>query len=843
MANGVGLLYCYNKRMIERLLMFNQKLTNFNLIRNKTGEIFPSEVPGDITVDLYRAGVIKNPYFGFNHKDIGWIVKEDFDYISEFNVNDEIAKSESVRLVFDGIDLFSDVYLNGVFLGHTENMFLRYEFEVKNLLVEGVNTLKVCMKSTTNYMDNIDCKDYFGVFNVPRLFIRKAQCHFGWDWAPDICGFGIWGDVYLLGGSALRINDINVVADMDGNVSLFSELNYNVRDLRDNFGVIKHGFAVENRGDILKYYVSEEPFGKVYREVDVSVSGRKNFANFKFDNAKLWWPLGYGEHPLYNYKVQLIRDGKLIDEKCGRFAFRSVELEEKPRDYTSFNYCLKINGERIFVKGSNWVPIECFTGTVGDEKYRRLIDLAKDGNYNMLRVWGGGIYEKDIFYNLCDEFGIMVWQDVMLACGDIPEEDSAWVKNTVKEVDYQIRRLRNHPSIVYWCGGNEKTGSCGLQISKGDFFVDYTLQGLVRHLDKSRPFARQSPCSFTDVGNDWESGESHYNSFERSLTDGVLNYRTLVSEKIVPFLSECAIMGPNSIETNKKIYPEDKLWPINELWSDRLMDNPYAAVVMDFAHRQLYYIKEMFGEAKSLEEFTAKGMTVHAEMLRSEIEFARSNKGKTWGILNWMFSDIWPSGTWSVVDYFCEPKQAYYQMKRSYSPLLVSFTQNHDGETELIAVNDRLSRFSGKIIFGEKSFDGKIVYESELSVNIESNSIFKTMVNCSNSFNTYLFAYYTDNNERKKTLYSPNFWREYKFTSNYSYRFEKVAADKARIVFKANEFAKGIFVSFKDNYNYTYSDNYIDLEKGDEKSIIVSSLNGSIVKEGMLITDFAEMVK
>lgn len=823
--------------------MLKQKITDFDLIRNKTGETFSATVPGDITVDLYRSGMIEDPYFGLNHKDIGWIVNEDFDYLAEFNVDKKLSKNESVRLVFDGIDLFADIYLNGVLLGHAENMFLRYEYEVKNILVEGNNRLKVRMKSTINHMNSIDCKDYFGVFNVPRLFIRKAQCHFGWDWAPDICGFGIWGDVYLLGGSALRIDDINVVADKDGNVSLFSELNYNVRDLRDNFGVIKHGFAVENRGDTLKFYVSEEPFGDVYREVDVAVSGRKNFANFKFDIPELWWPLGYGEQPLYNYKVELIRDRKLIDAKCGRFAFRTVELEEKPRDEKSFNYCLKINGEKIFVKGSNWVPIECFTGTVADEKYKRLVDLAKVGNYNMLRVWGGGIYEKDIFYNLCDELGIMVWQDIMLACGDIPEEDHAWVKNTVSEVNYQIKRLRNHPSIVYWCGGNEKTGSCGLQISKGDFFVDNTLQGLVRHLDKSRPFARQSPCSFTDVGNDLESGESHYNSFERSLTDGILNYRTLVSEKIVPFLSECAVMGPNSIETNKKIYPQDKLWPINELWSDRLMDNPYAAVVMDFAHRQLYYIKEIFGEAKSLEDFTAKGMTVHAEMLRSEIEFARSNKGRTWGILNWMFTDIWPSGTWSVIDYFCEPKQAYYQMKRSYEPLLVSFTQNHDGETELIIVNDKLTCFSGKIVFGEKCFNGQTVYKNELSVKVEANSLTKIKVNCSGDFNTYLFACYTEDNEEKKTLYSSNFWRGYKFTSDYTYKFERVTEDKAKITFKANEFVKGIFISFKNNNNYIYSDNYIDLEKGDEKVITVSALHGTINEEEMSITDFAEMIK
>ena len=800
-------------------------------------------MPGDITVDIYRNGGIKDPYFGLNHKDIGWVVNEDFDYKSEFTVGKDILSNESVRLVFDGIDLFADIYLNGVLLGSAENMFLKYEFEVKDILVGGVNRLEVKMKSTVKYMNGIDCKDYFGVFNVPRLFIRKAQCHFGWDWAPDICGYGIWGDVYLLGGSKYRVDDVNIVSGTDGNVSLFFELNYNIRDMRDNFGVIKRGFAAESLGDTIRVFLSKEPFGNDYFETEVVVSGKKNFVNYKYDDFKLWWPAGYGDQPLYNYKVLLIRGGKIVDEKCGRFAFRTVELEEKPLDSYTFDYCFKINGEKIFIKGSNWVPIECFTGTVKDEKYKNLILLAKEGNLNMLRIWGGGIYEKDVFYDTCDELGMLVWQDMMLACSDIPEDEPEWVKNTVAEVKYQVKRLRNHPSLIYWCGGNEKTGSFGLQISKGDFFVDYTLHGVVRTLDRTRPFARQSPCSFTDVGNDLQSGESHYNSFERSLSDGIVNYRKLVSEKVVPFISECALMGPNSVETNKKIYPEDKLWPINEYWSDRLMDNPYAAIVMDFVHRQLYYTKEMYGEAKSLEDFTAKGMTIHAEMLRSEVEFARSNKGRTWGILNWMYSDIWPSGTWAIVDYYCEPKQAYYQMKKSFAPLLVSFTENNGGNTELIVVNDKLTDFAGEIVYGEKNFDGNTVYEKRIYVSVPANSAYKTVVDCSGDPETYLFAYYTEDGESKKTLYSPNFWRCRQFTSDHKCDIKKVSENKALITVKANEFTKGLFVSHKDNFGYLYSDNYFDMEKGDEKTVVVVALNGDIDENGFVVTDFAEMTK
>ncbi|MBQ8447181.1 MAG: hypothetical protein IJX31_05340 [Clostridia bacterium] len=803
----------------------------------------PSSVPGDITVDLYNAGIVQNPYFGMNHKESEWIDREDFSYFTEIVADEELLKQESVELVFDGIDTFADIYLNGTLLGKTKNMFLQYRFEIGALLQKGANILRVDMKSTRKVMETYDMEDYYAIFNPKRLFVRKAQCHFGWDWAPDLCGYGIWGDVYMEVGDKCRIDSVYVIADHKGQVTFLTELNYNIKERRDVDGNVIEGSFIPQKNDTLHYSVSAEPFGELTVEKSIPVTGKKNLACFIVENAKLWWPLGYGDPNLYNYKIELERDGKIIYEKNGRFGFRTVELAEEPKGDSLLGYALKVNGEEIFVKGANWVPAECFTGVITEEKYRTLTQFAKDGNFNMLRVWGGGVYEKDAFYDFCDEQGIMVWQDMMFACADIPEDKPDFVNNATEEITYQIKRLRNHPALVYWCGGNEKTGSYGLCITKGDFFTDCIIRGVILSLDKTRPFASQSPCGWTDVGNDCNSGESHHNSFERALEDGMDNYRRRIAEKIVPFISEAALMGPNSVETTKKIYPQEKLWPMNEIWDDRLMCNPYGSSPLTFCQRQMKYSTDLYGKVKNLEDFTAKAMLVHAEAMRAELEFARSNKGKTSGFMNWMFNDIWPSGSWSVIDYWGEPKQVYYQMRKSYAPHLLTYVLNGEGVTQLVVVNDSLLPFNAKIRYGKKKISGETLDENTAEITGLVNGVWKLDGNFDGlAKDEYLFVEYEEDGETKKNLYSPTFWSGINFESDYETKIEYIIERSVKVTVKAKAFAKSVFISLPDNYKYTYSDNYIDVEAGEEKSIIICA-DEPIDVAHITVTDFAKMTK
>ena len=786
------------------------------------GQTIPSSVPGDITIDVYKAGLISDPYVQENYKEAEWVGREDCVYESRFDVDEADFKKAKQTIIFKGIDLFADVYLNGVLLGSTKNAFLEYRFDAKEALKQKGNCLCVKMHSTLNEADKIDTTGYSAVFNLPRIFLRKPQCHFGWDWAPRICAYGIIDEVMIESSELYQIADVQVKADDEGRVSFFVETNYTNNDLLGpNDCVIKKGEPKDD--DRLLFEIATTPGGESFIKEEVRISGKKSFYATRFDAFEKWWPVGYGLQPLYSYRVSLYRGGKKIDQKEGRFAFRKVEIIEESKGNGLLGLDFLINGQRVFLKGSNWVPPECFTGTMDEEKYRRYIDLAKKMNLNILRVWGGGSYEKDLFYDLCDKEGILVWQDLCFACADIPEDHPDFVDNVIEEVTYQVKRLRNHPSLIYWCGGNEKTGTYGNCISHGDYLVNVVLYGLVYSLDGTRPYRRQSPHSYSDIGNDPHSGDSHSNCLEPALEKGMASFRKQVSEKLVPFVSECAALGPSSEETIEKIFGPDHLWPMDEMWKDRLMDNPYAAVRMDFPHRELYYAEQLYGKATGLSDFVKKGMLVHAEALKAEAEHSRAHRSVCGAFLNWMFDDIWPSATWSLVDYYLEPKEAYYALKRSFAPRFAGFYLEHDGRTHIFIDNSYPQPYAGSIVYGCKRIDGTEIIENSIDVDIEPFGLLDiTLPNRDYGPDDYLYVCSADG-EFKKTFYSPSLWAHCSFENRFDYKLIPVSERKATILVTAKSFVKSLYLHFPSNCRYRYSDNYIDLAANEAAIIEVES--------------------
>ena len=795
-------------------------LTQWNLHNDKY--TMKAQVPGDITMDFYRAGLIQNPYVEENYKAASFIGREDFVYETRFDVSEESFANASQTLVFESVDLFSEIYLNGEKIGETKNAFLKYRFDVSALLKKQGNVLSVHMHSTLLEAEKIDVTGYAATFNVPRIFLRKPQCHFGWDWAPKICAYGIAGKVYLESKSAYQIEDVYYRSDDKGKLNIFIENNYTTRDIFDNDGNIMKKGKPED-GDRLLVKLEKRPGSKEYFEYEIQVSGKKNFLAVHYEEFEKWWPQGYGKQPLYNYVVELYRGGVVVDRKEGTFAFRKVELLEEGKENGTLGMDFLINGEKIFLKGSNWVPPECFTGEMKEEKYEEILTLALKMNLNILRVWGGGSYEADCFYDFCDKHGILVWQDVCFACADIPEDDKDFVDNVLEEVEYQVKRLRNHPSIIYWCGGNEKTGTYGNVITHGDFLVNQLLYGTVYNLDDTRPYRRQSPHSYTDVGNEWTSGDSHHSSFEGALEKGMATYRDQVASTTVPFESECAVMGPSSAETMRKIFGKDHLWPMDEMWRDRLMENPYATVKLDFPHRELYYAEDLYGKVLGFEDFIKKGMLAHAEALKCESEFTRANRGICGAFLNWMFDDIWPSGTWSLVDYYLEPKEAYYALRRSYAPRLASFYLDKEGDTHLFFDNSTNIPASGVLKYGLKKVDGTVLYEAEAHYSDVCKETFDLVLKRREyDADEYLYVEYSDGARKIKSLYSPHLWSGARFRNDYEYDLKLLDETHAILKIKALSFVKSLYIHFKDNYKYLYSDNYLNLEKGDVAEIEIT---------------------
>ena len=795
-------------------------LSNWYLQEAGCDKVIPASVPGDVTADLFKAGLVEDPYFGYNHHKCYDQCKKDYVYSTRFDLPEKVDYEQNDLFIsFKGVDLFADVYLNGVLLGKTDNMFKEFKYVISEVAKEKGNLLEVRMRSTITEMEGLDCEHYFGVFNTQRVLLRKKQCDFGWDWAANIPGYGIWKDVIVYTQAKERIEDVRYIAGDDKKAIFIIDLNYCYRSHYDNDGNFVE--IVNPHKDELKISLAKKDGGELesVESKILKVEGSRHFITFSNPDAKLWWPNGYGEQPLYGYKVELVRDGKVVSEKEGYIAYRSVALVQEAIGDELLSYQIRINGKNVFIKGSNWVPLDCFTGSISKEKYIKLITQAKRANYNMLRVWGGGIYENELFYETCDKLGIMVWQDFMFACADIPDTKAVWLKNTIEECEYQIKRLRNYPSIVYWCGGNEKTGSYGSLIKCGDNFVDVTLRGLVGHLDGTRPYARQSPCSLTDIANDKNSGETHFSSFEPAIKHGVMSYRKLVSREVVPFASENASMGPVTRQAYERFFPKEDLWPMTKMWHDRMLTNPYAAEKIMFCEAERRFAQEAYGKPQSLDDFIAKGMMIHAEMLRCEIEFQRSNKGVTSGFMNWMFSDTWPTGTWAVVDYYTEPKQAYYQMARSYAPILMTFVQNKQGEVLLVGFNDTMKEVTATYEYGLKTLGGKVVWSKKGKCVIGEETSFKeNVVGDVQTHDAYLYVTYTINGETKTNLFSLDFWHDCQFESDLSFE-TTMKGNTAKVRIKANKFAKSVFLSMPDNYKYTYSDNYVDIEAGQEAVI------------------------
>lgn len=785
-----------------------------------------AEVPGDIHDALFRAGMIKDPYYADNSKECGWVTEKDWYYYKTFRILSNFQK-EKTRIVFEGIDTYGEVWLNGQKVGSTDNMFREFVFDVTGIIKEDAeNELVVRINSIKRMMRLFPYQKYFACFNPARIFIRKAQCHFGWDWAPDLPATGIWQKVKLVTTVKGEIENVRIKTGIDGKVSFLIKVDRQptINDLAQS----KEEVLVEKIEDELLIRIGD---GQRTYEKKAGVRGGKNHLTMTVENPRLWWPHGSGEPFLYHYDITLFRKGLVIDQREGKFGIREVELRQDPLAEGGFNFQFRINKIPVYCKGANWVPLDCFTGTVQDQKYANLIKLAKEANFNMLRIWGGGFYEKELFYDLCDENGIMVWQDFMFACSDAPDDHPEFINLVIPEVEYQVQRLRNHPSIVYWCGGNEKTGSAGLKESYGDRLLHYIIRGICNDLDSTRPYGAASPTSFSDLGNDQDSGDTHCNCLEHSFKKGMTGFREEIEKIKAMFTSECAIQGPARYQSMARFIPEDQLWPLNDLWRFRYKDNPYNTLVEDYLDIQKSAAEILFGECNDVKDFLKKAMTAHAEILKAEIEHQRRRKWVNSGFMFWMYSDIWPTGTWAVVDYYQVPKPAYYSVMRAFQPLLVSIRQL-DGGIKVTVVNDLLDDIAGSLELGQSSLDGRIIWHKTIAdLQIPANEKIETadlgdLVQ--QTSNTYLFARFNVNGKEIRATFFPNLWKEIQWPEpglvvKQGGAWKNNDGYLKSIEISAKKYARMVNINLPDGKYARLSDNFFDLEAGESRKINIIS--------------------
>ena len=677
-------------------------------------------VPGDVNAVLVRDGRMPDPHIGDNGRQCYWVTAHDWWYRLEFR---PVTTEEKItELILDGIDGHADVFLNGQALGRAENAFHPHLFDVtSNLCADAPNVLLLRFEAIDTVMGTPRVDELAGWKNR-KVLMRKPQYSFGWDWALPLPSIGIAGDVRLEMHDGKRLNYINVKPHLDGRVDV---------KLRLSNACCEADYQVIVR-------VEGHRFAKA---VTIHRPGRCHlYTSIQVPDPQLWWPNGFGSQPLYTYRVSLIAGGHVVDEKSGRFGFREIAIEENPFTEDAgpgISFWFKVNGRRIFCKGGNWIPLELWPATARDDQYRFYIQKAVDANFNMLRVWGGGIYEREIFYDLCDEQGIMVWQDFMFASAGYPVD--LLRERIIAEAEYQIRRLCNRPCITLWCGINEDAFSWGLPSDNGanDCLADtgvysdiddklkidrvrndpqiYTmlLRGLVSKLGLGVPYTESSPQSHDDCGNDPFSGNSHLSAWKFALFSRRQQPEKFREhfEQPQSFDSEFCIQGPCSVASVRRFIPEEHHWPPDDIWEYHIQRG-HANIPH---HEQTLIIASgIFGEITDLEKYVKYGQATHVEMMRSEFESARRDRPNNGGTMMWMFNDCWPTSNWSIIDYYRLPKPAFYAAKRACAPFL-PIVFERAGKIGFFFSNDTPDAVAVELEVGQAHLNGDSVWTRRMS--------------------------------------------------------------------------------------------------------------------------------
>ena len=645
-----------------------------------------ASVPGCVHTDLLANKLIDDPFYRDNEKKQQWIDKKDWEYRTNFKVTAQTLASENVELVFEGLDTYAQVYLNEQLVLSADNMFRTWRVAAKQALKAGDNTLRIVFRSPVNEILPVMKKLNYqlpapndqGEKTSP--FTRKAPYHYGWDWGPRFVTSGIWRPVSLEAWNHARINDVQVI--VKSITPTAADLTANVEIEASSAGVAT--IVLENLSDKLVA-------GK--QQLDLKQGINRVTFNFFVTHPKLWWPNGLGAQPLYNFRARSVVNGRVTDEKSTRTGLRTLELRQQ-RDEAGQSFMFVINGIPVFAKGGNWIPADSFPTRIDKEKYRFLIKSVRDSNMNMLRVWGGGIYEADEFYELCDEMGILVWQDFMFACSMYPATQD-FLDSVRAEATDNVKRLRNHPSIVLWAGNNEiEAGWMNWgwrQNLPATLWDDYkkifhgVLQEVTAKYDPTRPYWPSSPHGGLDDDPDSQrSGDVHFWRVWHA-AEPFSDY-----EKQNPrFMSEYGFQSFPNIETVKAYTLE----------SDRDIESPIM-----LAHQrhprgnQLVkeYMLRDYKQPKDFESFLYVSQVLQAEGIRIGAEHLRRIMPHNMGSLYWQINDCWPVASWSSIDYFGRWKALQYYARRFYSDLLVSPTVQN-GYLKLFIVSDQPKAIPGKL--------------------------------------------------------------------------------------------------------------------------------------------------
>lgn len=685
----------------------------------------PATVPGYVHTDLLANNIIEDPFYRLNEHHLQWIDKKDWEYQATFYIDVETLEKDVVELNFNGLDTYANVFLNNQLILEADNMFMHWQVSCKDYLKHGENTLRIVLGSPINIgLEKRENLGYFlpgaendqselgGLGNKKTcVFSRKAQYHFGWDWGPRLVSSGIWQDIELMAWDKCKLVDVNIIQEELSEIeaNLLSEIEIE---------------SIEDRDvNIVGMIDSEKIF-----EQKASLTIGKNKVNIPFNiqNPELWWTNGLGGQKLYSVEIQVKDGNKLISSKSLNIGLRTIEVIQKP-DSIGKSFFFQVNGKPVFMKGANYIPQDIFLSRVSDKDYERLIKSAVDANFNMLRVWGGGIYEKDIFYDLCDKYGILVWQDFMFACAMYPG-NKAFLENVKNEATQNVKRLRNHPCIALWCGDNEILSAWNrwgwkenVLKNQGQDIVDTVwkayddifhniLPEVVKDLDTQRLYWSSSPSAGFGELENGKSGDNHY--------WGVWWAKEPFSKykEVIPrFMSEYGFQSFPELNSVKK-YALESDWDINS----EVMKSHQRSSIGNVTIEE--YMKRDYKDPDDFPMFLYVNHVLQAEGIKMAIEAHRRNMPVCMGSLYWQINDCWPVASWSGIDNFGNWKALHYFAKKAFNDVLVSPDIDTNNQLQVSVVSDKLKDIDAKLKLSVIDFDGKILWADEKRIEIDASS-------------------------------------------------------------------------------------------------------------------------
>ncbi|MBB5065835.1 glycoside hydrolase family 2 protein [Granulicella mallensis] len=672
------------------------------------GGWFPATVPGDVHLDLLHNGKIPDPFYRDNESKLQWIEKVGWEYQTSIRATPSVLSREHIELVFEGLDTACTIFLNGQRVAAPDNMFREWRIDVKPLLRAGSNELQIVFPAPMKAAEAVAEKDpwHSRTHTDPKGYIRKAVYEFGWDWGPRFGTSGVFRPAYLELWDDARVDDIFVEQENIAAGSAHLDVHTDILASSQIKALVSISYGTgktELHAD---------------RAVTLTPGNNRISIPIEITHPQLWYPSGYGAQPIYHFHVSVKENGRELDAKEAKTGLRSVVLR-RDLDKWGRSFEFVVNGIPVFAKGADVIPFDSFPSRVTSANYRRILQSAKDANMNMVRLWGGGYYETEEFYDQCDELGLMIWHDLMFGNNWQPGT-YAFKQDIEQEAEYQMTRLRNHPSIVLWSGNNETellrdwngNGQLPAPVHERiweDYLTEFSgiLARTVARVDPQTPYWPSSPSAdYEELSDTYQSGDNH----DWTVWHGNADFSEY-EKRPWRFVSEYGFQSfPELKSVESFTLPEDRTSIFTPVMLIHQKNNDGNKIIHD-------YMTRYYGEPKDFPSFLYASQVLQAEGIKVGAESFRRKRPETMGSIFWQLNDCWPVASWASIDYYGRWKALQYYARRFYAPVLVS-PHVEDGTLAIYVVSDRTKSESANLHLRIMHFDGSVVKEIKQTVDV-----------------------------------------------------------------------------------------------------------------------------